>query len=152
MNEAMIEVRQRQWNSKDMEAAMRAVQEGMTVSAAAKRFQIPRKTLDDWVKGRVQHGTNPGASTALTAAEENALATYLLYMEERGFPFTIKMAQAFAWAVSVGSGTQERFNTETGPGKHWWQNFHKCHPELTLCTADNLERSQANTLTKEVVD
>ena len=45
----------------------------------------------------------------------------------------------------------ERFNEETGPGKHWWSNFRSRHPELTLRTADNLERSRANALTREVV-
>ena len=62
------------------------------------------------------------------------------------------MARAFAWAVSMRSGTSDRFNEETGPGKHWWGNFCARHPELTLRTADNLEPSRASALTKEVVD
>ena len=62
-----------QWNPDDLEAAMRAVQEGTTVSAAAKKFQVPRKTLDDRVKGRVQHGKNAGPATALTVEEKSAL-------------------------------------------------------------------------------
>ena len=50
---------------------MRAVsQGGITVSAAAKQHVVPRKTLDDRIKGRVEHGTNPGPSTVLTAEEE----------------------------------------------------------------------------------
>ena len=58
----------------------------------------------------------------------------------------------FAWAISVRSGTQERFNSETGPGKHWWRSFRSRHPELVLRTPDNLERSRANAFTREVVD
>ena len=49
---------------------MKAVQEGMTVSGASKQFSVPRKTLDDRIKGRVKHGCKPGPSTALTAEEE----------------------------------------------------------------------------------
>ena len=131
---------------------MKTVEGGQSVNAASKQFQVPRKTLDDRVNGRVQHGTNPGPSTALTAEEERALASYLLYMAERGFPLTINMAWAFAWAVSFRSGTQNRFNEETGPGKHWWRNSRDRHPELTLRIADNLERSRASALTREVVD
>lgn len=132
---------------------MRAVQEeGMAVSGAAKQFMVPRKTLDDRIKGRVQHGRRPGPSTALTVEDESALATYLLYMAEHGFPLTSSMAVAFAWAVSLRSGSQGRFNLETGPGRHWWRCFRSRHPELTLRTADNLERSRANALTREVVD
>ena len=146
-------VKRRQWNTEDMEAAMRAVQqEGKTVSAAAKQHAVQPKTLDDRIRGRVIHGSNPGPSTVLTAREEDALASYLLYMAERGFPLTSNMARAFAWAVSLRSGTSDRFNEDTGLGKHWWSNFRARHPELTLRTADNLERSRENSLTKEVVD
>ena len=55
--QAPSKVSRRQWDSKNMEAAMKAVQEeGMTVSGASKQFSVPRKTLDDRVKGRVKHG------------------------------------------------------------------------------------------------
>jgi len=75
-----------------MEAAIKAVEGGEKVASAAKRFQVPRKTLDDRVKGRVKHGTNPGPNTALAADEESAQANYLLYMAEHGFPLIMKMA------------------------------------------------------------
>ena len=136
-----------------MQDAMNDVQqEGTSVSAAARKFNIPRKTLDDRIKGRVRHGSRPGPSTALTAEDEDALATYLLYMAERGFPLTSNMAMAFAWAIARRSGTQNRFDSELGPGKHWWRSFRTRHPQLTLRTADNLERSRANALNKQVVD
>ena len=131
---------------------MEAVKRGISVSGAARQFQVPPKTLDDCVKGHVQHGAKPGPGTALTVEEEGALASYLLYMAERGFPLTINMARAFAWAVSLRAGTQARFNNETGPGKNWWRGFRSRHPELSLRTADNLERSRACALTREVVD
>ena len=107
---------------------------------------------DDRVRGCVRHGMNPGPCTALTVEEESALTSYLLYMAERGFLLTTNMARAFAWAVLLRSGTQGHFNEESGPGKHWWQNFRACHPELTLRTADNLERRRANALTRDVVN
>ena len=137
-NEVPTKLKRRQWNPQDMEVAMRAVQQdGMTVSAAAKQHLVPRKTLDNWIRGRVKHGTNPGPSTVLTAEEEDALAGYLLYIAECGFPLTVNMARSFALAVSLCSGTSGRFNEETRPGKHWWSNFRSRLPELTLRTADN---------------
>ena len=80
---------------------MEAVKRRISVSGAAMQFQVPRKTLDGRVKGRVQHGTKSDPGTALTAKEEGALASYLLYMAERGFPLTVNMAQAFASAISL---------------------------------------------------
>ena len=83
-----------------MVTAMKAVEEGKSVSEASRQFNVPRKTLDDRVKGRVTHGGKPGPSTALTAEEETASVFYLLYMAEKELPLTVKMAQALAWAVS----------------------------------------------------
>ena len=113
---------------------------------------MPRKTLDDRIKGRIKHGCKPGPSTALTAEEESVLTAYLLYMAEHGFPLTSNMAMGFACAVSLRFGTQDRFNADSGPGKHCWRSFRSRHPELTLRTADNLECSRANALTRDVVN
>ena len=64
-----------------MEAAMEAIKAPrMTVTAAATTFSVPRKSLDDRVKGLVIHGKKPGVSTVLTAKEEASLVSYLLYM------------------------------------------------------------------------
>ena len=104
---------------------MQAVQEGDTVCGAAKQYHVLRKTLDDRVRGRVQHGMNPGPCTALTVEEESALASHLA---EGGFLLTTNMARAFTWAVTLWSGTQGRFNEESGPGKHWWQNSSRIDP------------------------
>ena len=47
-----------------MRAAMEAVSGGkMNTNAAAKSFGVPRKTLGDRMKGKVRHGTKPGATT-----------------------------------------------------------------------------------------
>ena len=62
------------------------------------------------------------------------------------------MAMGFAWAVSLRSGTQDRFNADSGPEKHWWRSFRSCHPELTLHRDDNLKHSRANALTRDVVN
>lgn len=123
----------------------------MTVSAAAQHFHVPRKTLDDRMKGLVQHGTNPGPKTVLSAEEEEALVQYLVYMAKRGFPLTHRMVMAFAWAIAKRAGTADRFNPEYGPGKHWWSNFRKRHPELTLRKSDKLDRCRAEAYSPEVV-
>lgn len=63
-----LATKRKQWNNDGMVAAMKAVEnEELPISAAASKFKVPRKTLDDRIKGRVQHGTAPGPSTVLTA-------------------------------------------------------------------------------------
>ena len=60
---------------------MDAVKSGrFTIIATATQFSVPRKTLDDRIKGRVTHGSKPGVSTALTSIEEDSLVSYLIYL------------------------------------------------------------------------
>ena len=42
----------------------------MTISGASNHFYIPRKTLDDRVKGHVDHGSKLGRNSVLSAVEE----------------------------------------------------------------------------------
>ena len=92
-------VRRLKWDNDNMKAAMEAVSSGeMTVSASSRVFKVPRKTLDDRIRGNVSHGKKPGRTTILTPEEEESLTQYLLYMAERGFPLTRTMVKAFAWA------------------------------------------------------
>ena len=139
------------WRSEDMKNAIEAVEsKDKTISAAAKMFNVPRKTLDDRVKGRVKHGSKPGVSTALTFVQEKSLVNYLLYMAERGFPLTRTMVKAFALAIAKRSGVAYRFNEELGPSDHWWQLFKRRHPVITLRKADSLERSRAEHLQEDI--
>ena len=61
------------------------------------------------------------------------------------------MTMAFAWAIAKRAGNAVRFNPDLGPGKHWWSNFCKRHPRLTLRKSDKLDRSRAQRLNPEVV-
>ena len=123
----------------------------MTITVAASRFNVPRKTLDDRLKGRVVHGVKPGVSTVLSAEEESSLVYYLLHMAECGFPLTRTMVKAYAWSLAKRLGSGHRFHPEYGPGDHWWSLFKKRHPELTLRKADSLERNRAGALNPEIV-
>ena len=49
----------------------------LPVSKAAELYSVPRKTLDDRVKGRVLHGDKSGPGTVLTSSEEDSLCNYL---------------------------------------------------------------------------
>ena len=65
---AQSKEKHKQWREEDMVSAMEANSQGMAMSSAAKafNFNVPRKTLNGCVKGRVKHGTKPGPDTVLT--------------------------------------------------------------------------------------
>ena len=100
MADVIPKVRRRRWGLKDMEA----VEKGTTVSEASRQFNVPRKTLDDRVKGHVEHGSNPGPNTALTAEEEKALVVYLFYMTER-----VSSDSQYGTSICMGSFFSVRF-------------------------------------------
>ena len=135
-----------------MKNAIEAVEsKDKTISAAAKMFNVSRKTLDDIVKGQVKHGSKPGVSTALTFVQEKYLVNYLLYMAERGFPLTYTMVKVFVLAIAKRFCCAYRFNEELGPSDHWWLLFKRRHPVVTtLRKADNLEWSRAEHLQEDV--
>ena len=140
-----------EWNNDNMKAAMEAVtSNNMSVSAAFREFKVPRKTLDDRIRGRVAHGKKPDRTTILTSAEEESLVQYLLYMGEGGFPLTRTTVKAFAWAIAKRSGNEDRFS-QMGPSEHWWQLFKKWHPPIVLRKSDSLERKRAEAFNKDIV-
>ena len=96
---------------------------------------MPRKTLDDRVKGHVTNGEKPGDKTVLAAEEERSHVQYLIYMADRGFPLTRTMVKALAWAIARRSVKDK---AEQGPGEHWWQLFGQCHLILFSERATNL--------------
>ena len=104
----------------------------MTIYSAAARFSAPCKTLDDRIKGRIKHGTSPGPVTAITLEQEEALVSYLFNMADHGYPLTRTMVKTYGWTIAKKSGNGEHFNKEFGPGEHWWSNFSKRHPKVTL--------------------
>ncbi|KXJ15434.1 Jerky protein [Exaiptasia diaphana] len=73
------------WRNEDMEAAMSAVEGGMSRRAAAQHYNIPRTTLLDRLSGRVQHGYRSGPDTFLTSDQEQQLAAYLVDMSKQGY-------------------------------------------------------------------
>ena len=114
------------WTPEQMEAAIDAViDNGLSISAAAKEHEVPRKTLSDKINNK--HPKPPGRQTVLTKEEEEMLVNYIKYMSSHAFPLTIAMIKSFAWAVAKKSGKGNCFNLESGPGKTWWNKFRKRH-------------------------
>ena len=120
----------------------------MSITEASRKHQVPRKTLDDRIKKKVVHGTQPGPSTAMTKEEEGALVSYLVYMAQQGFPLTRTLTKAFA--IAIQTGEESRFGKD-GPSEHWWTGFKRRQPELSLRKTDKLECSRADALNTEVV-
>ena len=68
-----------------MEAAIWAVDEGETVSRAARDHGVPKMTLFDRISSKVTHGTKPGPRAYLNCKEEKELGMYLKHCARVGY-------------------------------------------------------------------
>ena len=83
--------KRKKWSSEQMMAAMESASIGdISINRAAELHGVPRTTLQDRMKGRVQHGKNPGPVPYLTSKEEKELSKYLLSSAEVGYSKTRK--------------------------------------------------------------
>ena len=76
------------WSKEQMESAICAiVDDGISISAAAREFNVPRKTLSDKINNN--HPLKPGRQTCLSTEMEDIIVKYIQYMYEHAFPLTI---------------------------------------------------------------
>ena len=86
----------RAWASENMDEAYDAVTNGqMSISAAARAFNVPRMTLSDRVNKKVGMGASWGGKPALSTEDEEALISYIDYMQGRGFPLTVSQVRLY---------------------------------------------------------
>lgn len=70
----------------DLEKALLAVQNGMSMYRASKQFEIPKTTLRNRKIGKYQIDQPRGPHTILPAETEKLLVQWVLQMSSRGFP------------------------------------------------------------------
>ena len=73
-----------------MLAAIKAIQNGSSVSMAAVCHSVPRMTLQDRLSGRVVQGTKPGPVPYLSKDKEANLAEILEVVSDVGYGKTKK--------------------------------------------------------------
>ena len=66
-----------QWLDSDMVLAMETVKKGQSIGGAARQFRVPKRTLDDRIMGRIEHGTRPGAKSVCLPRKNAALCLIL---------------------------------------------------------------------------
>ena len=135
------------WTSRDLKAAIEAVEEGACIKTSVKFYGIPPSSLTDHLRGRCQ-GRKRGPPPVFTVDEEAALETYMIDMANYGHPLSTKQLR-----LKVALMTQERPTpfTDGIPRTGWLCWFKKRHPDLTRRQAQGLELDRAKGLCGENV-
>jgi hypothetical protein len=109
-----------------LEAALQAIRDGSvpSVREAAKRFEIPRSTLQDRLRGRPTLRQAREPQQRLTQYEEEALKRLAYQLSAWGWPITIEVLEEFARDILHRKG-------DTAPlGQCWYANFLSRHRDL----------------------
>ncbi len=67
----------------------------------------------------------PGPELGLTQQEEQSIVNYLMYMSEKGLPFTHNILRAFVIAIVKENGRPSLLYLQREPSDEWCQNFWK---------------------------
>lgn len=79
--------KRKQYTSHQLNAALLAINEGISIYEASKTYGIPRTTLRDKRNNKYTN-EHCGKQTVLTKDEENKLVDWIFYLWNSGFPVT----------------------------------------------------------------
>ena len=130
-----------------MVAAIKAVQEGCTVSKAARDHDVPKTTLYDRVSGRVTHGNKPGPRPYLTGEEEQEPGTYLKHCSKVGYGKTRRDVLAIVQNVAADIGVLRQSQVSSG----WWRRFLERQKDLSLRQGDSTAHVRMDAMNRETM-
>ncbi|XP_051168142.1 uncharacterized protein LOC127285953 [Leptopilina boulardi] len=126
-----------------MLAALKDVENGMTLSAASKLYNVPRTTLWDKYHGRSPVERKMGPECVLSKEEETLLVQWMFDVGKCGFPVT-KEQLLDSVQLLVKELKKSTCFTNGRPGRAWYDAFRKRHPEISQRVSQNLTKNRAS--------
>lgn len=132
----------RTYSEETVQKALSAVRRGISKKAAARKYGIPRSTIQFRLGEKfkkVRHGPN----TYLTDVEEETLVQWILDSYRKGFP---RRKDDIISSVKKFLDENPRKNPfkDNTPGIHWFQSFLRRHPILTVRTPEAVTNASGN--------
>ena len=115
-----------------MNAALAEINEShISIRGAAKKYGIPRGTIQDRIHNRIENGAKLGRPTNLAAVDEQKLVDYASNRASMGIGFT---RDAFRkYAASLAKKRNKSFRGKGNcPSLKWWRLMRRRHSDLTL--------------------
>lgn len=138
MGKACLNLRAK-WTTEDLQKAIEAVRSGITVSEASRTFNIPRRTLRDWLNK--DEGKTPtrklGRNPVLNPNIEKELKERVVRLQQVGFGVTKKILCKKAAEISTVLGIKTPFSGDQA-GRYWFKGFLKRNPDIVLRKGENL--------------
>ncbi len=143
------------WTQVMMDAAVKAVQDGLSVKSAAANNNIPRKTLADYLKRGAPQKLNTGPKLVFTSKQELELVGRITRLQKIGFPLTRDDIRRLAYDLSILLKISNRFGqtsvSSKRAGPDWFRSFMKRHPTLSYRTSETMSYGRGAGLNRTVV-
>ena len=118
----------KEWNNESMVAAIKAAEEGQSLSRAARDHGVSKTTLHNRVSGRVLHGVNSCPKPYLNSVEEKELGTYLKHCAKIGYGKTQRDVFGLVQTIATEKGVLRSSRVSEG----WWRQFLERQSDLLL--------------------
>lgn len=109
---------------KSIASALEAIQNGLSQRKAAKRWGIPRSTLQKRLNGSQSRSDANEYLQRLSRQQESHLAEWVLVQSNLGLPLTRQQIQEFASRIVKQGGNDQPL------GKRWIDGFLRRNPEI----------------------
>lgn len=109
---------------KSIASALEAIQNGLSQRKAAKRWGIPRSTLQKRLNGSQSRSDANEYLQRLSRQQESRLAEWVLVQSKLGLPLTRQQIQEFASRIVKEGGNDQPL------GKRWIDGFLRRNPEI----------------------
>ncbi|CAG5002623.1 unnamed protein product [Parnassius apollo] len=139
------------WVEDDMKFAMSAVKRGvMRVNTAAKRFNVPRRTLRRYLAENKNTKSTLGRKPLLNSDQENDLKSRIIRLCSVGYPLTQRVLRS---CVKTFCNEHNILSKSQGVmiGRDWLRRFLRRHPNISKRKAQNLNPARTQKLNKAVV-
>lgn len=140
------------WSVDQLANAMEAVQKKLlSERAAAKQYDIPRRTLKNHLKSGIVN-RKLGRNTVIKKEQEDELASRIKRLAKVGVPMTPAAIRGQAYIFCEKNNIQHNFSSRSRrAGKDWLKLFLKRHPDISKRKAQILNPGRAQKLNKLIV-
>lgn len=132
-----------QYTEEDLKNALREIRENkMKIREASRRFNVPRATIQDRIKGRVPDLLRkPGPPPLLTVKGEEKIKNWIINLAKCGFPITKQMLLDTVSKIHKDCGLS--LFKDGVPKQTWYLNFLKRNPEISLREAEGINKARS---------
>lgn len=141
----------RKYSQEDLELAVRAVNDGMSLGEAAKQFNVPKPTLFRYKKNERNTLVKAGRRQSIPPETEQQCVDAIIRSAKSGFPLTKSQVLIRFGRLCHELELDTQFKNGY-PGDKFWRGLKQRHQNLSIRSPECCSHNRLKALTQERVD